>query len=213
MTYRQLTQEERYLIYAFCKAGFSITEIAHEMGRHKSTISREMKRNKGMRGYRPKQAEELSTQRRRTAYKAIKWTNSVEDRIAVLLRERWSPEQISNRLVKNAEAQISHQRIYEFVQEDKIRGGDLYTYLRQGKKKRRKKYGKSGSKRGQITNRVSISERPEYINTRQEYGHWEGDTIIGKMRIPVQTCHSFRNMPATYSGVKLPPIPVETCRF
>ena len=180
MAYQQLTLEDRTMIYAFCKAEYSITAIAEELGRDKSTISREIKRNTGNRGYRPKQANEKATQRKQLAYKAIKWTSEVEDIIIKLLNEEWSPEQISAWLKKHKNISISHQRIYQFIEEDKSSGGSLYRKLRQGNKKRRKKYGKNTSKRGQIQNRVPISERPEYIEKRSTIGHWEGDTIIGK---------------------------------
>jgi len=180
MAYQQLTLEERTMIYAFCKAQYSKSEIALELRRNKSTISRELKRNTGWRGYRPNQADEKARERKQTSYKAVKWTPEVENTIILLLKEKWSPEQISERLKKQYGISISHQRIYQFVDEDKVSGGNLYKNLRQGNKKRRKKYGKSTSKRGQIQNRVPISERPDYINKRNTYGHWEGDTIIGK---------------------------------
>jgi IS30 family transposase len=180
MAYQQLTLEERSMICGFCKAGFSNNQIAQELGRHKSTIGRELKRNKGMKGYRPKQANEMAKERKQTSDKAIKWTPECEDKIVTLLKENWSPEQISHRLKKDGSICISHQRIYQFIREDKAKGGTLYTHLRQGHKKRRKKYGKSTSKRGQITNRVSIHDRPAHIDERLECGHWEGDTIIGK---------------------------------
>ena len=97
-----------------------------------------------------------------------------------LLKEKWSPEQISGWLKKQRWLSISHQRIYQFVEENKTSGGDLFRNLRQGNKKRRKKYGKTASKRGQIRNRVPISKRPAYVEKRSTVGHWEGDTIIGK---------------------------------
>lgn len=180
MTYQQLTLEERTMISGFCKVGFSITEIAIELNRHKSTISREIKRNTGKRGYRPKQVNDKAVDRKRTSHKAVKWTPKLENEVVELLKEKWSPEQISERLEKQNYISISHQRIYQFVEDDKKTGGDLYKNLRQGCKKRRKKYGKSASKRGQIQNRISIRERPAEINDRSEFGHWEGDTIIGK---------------------------------
>ena len=180
MTYQQLTLEERTMIYAFCKAKYSISQIATEIGRHKSTISREINRNTGGRGYRPKQADEKARERKHTAYKAFKWTFEVESKINRLLKKKWSPEQISAGLKKWEDISISHQRIYQFVEEDRALGGYIYKNLRQGNKKRRKKYGKRASKRGQIQNRVPIGQRPYYIEKRSTTGHWEGDTIIGK---------------------------------
>lgn len=180
MTHQQLTLDERAMIYGFCKAGFSNIEIAKELGRHKSTIGREIKRNRGMKGYRPKQANEIAKERKQSSYKAIKWTLELEQKIKLLIKENWSPEQISDRLKEMEDIFISHQRIYQFIVEDKKAGGELYKHLRQGNKKRRKKYGKNASKRGQIKNRVSIKERPADVEDRLECGHWEGDAIIGK---------------------------------
>ena len=180
MTYQQLTLEERTMIYGFCKVDYSISEIAKELGRHKSTISREIQRNTGQRGYRPKQADEMSILRKKSAYKAVKWTSETENEVRNKLKAKWSPEQISAWLKKCKSITISHQRIYQFIEEDKMSGGNLYRNLRQGNKKRRKKYGVNASKRGQIQNRVPISKRPDYIEKRNTTGHWEGDTIIGK---------------------------------
>lgn len=180
MAYQQLTLEERTMIYGFCKVGFSISEIARELNRHKSTISREIQRNTGKRGYRPKQADEKAIVRKKSAYKAVKWSSVIESEVRNKLKEKWSPEQISTWLKKFRFITISHQRIYQFIEEDKRAGGNLYRDLRQGNKKRRKKYGKNASKRGQIQNRVPISKRPDYIEKRSTTGHWEGDTIIGK---------------------------------
>jgi len=180
MAYQQLTLEERSMIYGFCKAGFSISKIANELNRHKSTISREIKRNTGKRGYRSKQADEMSKLRKKLAYKSVKWTFEVEKQIELLLKEKWSPEQISAYLKKQNGISISHQRIYQHVEFNKESGGDLHKHLRQSSKERRKKYGKKASKRGQIQNRVSIQERPVDVDKRKECGHWEGDTIIGK---------------------------------
>lgn len=180
MAYQQLTLEERSIISGFCKVGFSINMIAKELNRNKSTISREIRRNIGQRGYRPKQAHEKALNRRQTSFKAFKWTVELEEKIENYLKKKWSPEQISAWLKKQEGIIISHQRIYQHVGLDRVAGGDLYKHLRQGNKKRRKKYGKLSSKRGQIQNRVSIKERPAKVENRKELGHWEGDTIIGK---------------------------------
>lgn len=180
MAYQQINQEERYYISAFCKAGFSVKEIADFLKRHKSTIYREIKRNKGKRGYRPKQAHEKAIIRRRSSHKRITITDRIIDAVKIDINKQWSPKQVSNRLKLMMNLNISHQSIYAIVYEDKLLGGELYKQLRQGNKKRRKKYGKNSGKRGQIKNKKPISIRPEYVNKRTTFGHWEGDTIIGK---------------------------------
>ena len=178
MSYHQLTLEQRYQIYAFKKAGFNQTEIAAELGVAKSTISRELCRNKGQRGYRPKQAHSSAQARRQSSTNATKIKPKTWQKIASLIVKDFSPEQISGYLKACGKASASHERIYQHIYADKQQGGSLYTHLRL-KKRRRKRYGKY-DKRGQIPNRKSIDERPEVVSNRERIGDWEADTIIGK---------------------------------
>lgn len=177
--YTQLTQGQRYQIYAFFKAGFSKTQIASEIGVHKSTISREMKRNRGKKGYRPKQAHFLALVRSKKANKFIKMTPDVINLIERFIRQDFSPEQVSGYLARQYNIQVSHETIYKYVFADKAKGGNLYRHLRHGHKKRKKRYG-SYDRRGQIKGRISIEERPPIVDTRKRIGDWEIDTIIGK---------------------------------
>ena len=115
MAYKHLTQEERYQIYAFRKAGFSQQDIAISINRSPSTVSREIKRNCGQRGYRPKQAQRLYEERHQTNARTVSedaWRFAVEK-----LNEDWSPDQISHH------ARISHETIYQRVYADKRAGG------------------------------------------------------------------------------------------
>ena len=123
--YTQLTQEQRYQIYAFLKARFSQTEIANEIGAHKSTISRELKRNRGKRGYRSKQAHIMALDRRRHAQKFVKLTPPTIALIDSLIQLDFSPEQVSGSLKRNHDIRISHETIYQHVLADKARGGTL----------------------------------------------------------------------------------------
>ncbi len=178
MNYTQLTQEERYQIYAFKQAGFSQTAIARELGVHKSTICRELQRNQGLRGYRPRQAQLLAQERQRqrarqTRIKPLTWA-----RVESLLCQQWSPEQVAGRLEAEG-LTISHERIYQYVYADKRAGGTLYQHLR-CRKQRRKRYGSGRRRRGQIADRVCISERPAIVAERSRLGDWEVDTIVGK---------------------------------
>ena len=180
--YTQLTQEERYQIEALLKMGHHQSEIAVVLKRHKSTISREVRRNRGLRGYRPKQAQHRALARReakakpRIAPGTWEWVES-------LLREEWSPEQVSGWLSMEQGLHVSHEWIYQYVYADKRRGGDLHAHLRY-QKRRRKRYG-SNDRRGQIRGRVSIDERPEIVEERSRTGDWEADTVIGKPGGPV----------------------------
>jgi len=170
MTYTHLTQTERYQIYALMKAGHTQSEIASILERSKSTISRELSRNCGQRGYRPKQAHCSSVERR----SMNAWT--IDDATWRFAQEKlllqWSPEQISGH------AAISPETVYQRVYADKRTGGLLWKNLR-CQKQRKKRYGKT-DRRGIIPNRRSIETRPAIVETRSRIGDWEADTIIGK---------------------------------
>jgi IS30 family transposase len=180
MSYTHLTQEERYQIYAYKKTGKSTPEIGLELGRNKSSIYRELKRNTGGRGYRPKQANGMALVRLSNTKKTIKMVDEVVTKIEEKIRLDWSPEQVSGRLLKEEGISISHETIYQHILKDKKDGGFLYTHLR-CQKKRRKRYGsKSRDKRGQIKDRVSIESRPKVVDKKSRIGDWEGDLVIGK---------------------------------
>jgi transposase, IS30 family len=177
MSYTQLTQEQRYQIYALKKAGYSPTQIAQEVEVHKSTITRELQRNTGQRGYRPKQAHELATLRQQQRARCARIAAATWELVESYLRQEWSPEQISGWLKKEENCVVSHERIYQYIYADKGAGGTLYEHLR-CQKKRRKRYG-SRDRRGQLPHRTSISERPAIVQSRARLGDWEVDTIIG----------------------------------
>jgi len=174
--YTQLTQEQRYQISALLKMDHTQIEIAKVIGVHKSTVSRELRRNRGLRGYRPIQAHRLAISRRDKSRPRI--GTSIWILIEALIRQEWSPEQVSDSLKDNHGFQISHEWIYQYILTDKHADGDLHRHLR-CQKKRRKRYG-SYDRRGILKNRVSIDERPAIVDTRQRLGDWEVDTIIGK---------------------------------
>lgn len=177
-SYKQLTQEQRYQIYAFRKAGFSKAHIARELQVHPATIGRELQRNHGNRGYRPQQAHDKASARRQAKQNATRIKAATWQQVETLLRQEWSPEQIAGYLKNHNLATVSHERIYQHIYADKAQGGDLHTHLR-CRKKRRKRYG-SHSRRGHIPNRRSIEERPPIVDEKSRLGDWEADTIIGK---------------------------------
>jgi len=176
MSYTQLTQEQRYQIHALLKMGHRQTEIAKCLEVHKSTISRELRRNKGLRGYRPKQAHRKAMSRRDHTRRRIQ--SKTWRLIEAKIRMDWSPEQISGWLKRHRAVEISHEWIYQYILADKQAGGWLYRHLC-FQKKRRKRYG-SYDRRGKLPNRVSIEERPGIVDKRQRLGDWEVDTIVGK---------------------------------
>ena len=177
MKYTHLTQDERYQIAILAKAGHDKSEIARLMNRHKSTISREMTRNRGARGYRPKQAHALSQARIRAAENSPCVAAETWAIVDVKLAETWSPEQISGHLKVNGQASVSHEAIYQHIYADKRAGGTLHRALR-CQKARRKRYG-GRERRGTIPYQVSIDLRPAIVAERGRFGDWEGDLVIG----------------------------------
>jgi len=178
-TYNHLTQEERYHIETLRKQKVSLSKIATGMGRHKSTLSRELRRNQGQRGYRYQQAQRKALQRHQEKPKAVKMDAELRGEIAMRLEQRWSPEQISGRLKLEGKMSVSHETIYRFVLKNKQTGGHLYTHLRHQAKPYRKRYGKCDA-RGIIPGRVDIAERPPVVDEKSRLGDWEADTVIGK---------------------------------
>ena len=178
MGYNQLTYENRNEIKAYLKLGLTMVVITYLIGVHKSTISRELKRNSGLRGYRPNQAQDKATTRKKRSRKKTGLTQVVKQRVAYYVNQDWSPEQISGYLALAEDIHISHETIYQYIWADKQAGGDLYTHLRGARKKKKKRYGKKDT-RGRLNDRVSIDERPATVTNKERLGDWEIDTIIG----------------------------------
>ena len=176
MRYRQLTREQRYQIYILLKAGHTQSEIAANVVCHKSTISRELRRNCGYKGYRPLQAQGLAHGRRFRSH-PTRISQQTWQLVELLLRQQWSPEQIAGRLKLEQRPSVSHERIYQYIYDDKQRGGSLYRQLR-SQKKQRKRYG-GGARHAQIPNRLSIEQRPAVVASKSRIGDWEVDTLIG----------------------------------
>lgn len=156
-------------------ADFSVVERYFSsllMERNKSTISRELRRNTGERGYRPKQACDLAAQRALSSRNARTIDASVIKQAREYLQVQFSPEQIADKLP------VSHETLYQYVYADKAAGGQLWKNLR-CKKQRRKRHAAGRDRRGQIPNRRALSERPAHVEQRLQIGHWEGDTVIG----------------------------------
>ena len=175
-----LTPGERSQIEVLLRRGDSKRAIGRLLGRPPSTIRREIKRNSGQRGYRPKQAQAKAEERRATvSRRPTKMTPGMVALIeAKLTGCQWSPEQISGRMKLEAKGDVSHERIYAHVWADKRAGGGLYKHLRHGAKKYNKRKGKT-SGRGLIPGRVDIDQRPRIVDAKSRLGDWEVDTVIG----------------------------------
>lgn len=179
--YFHITVEQRYKIESLVKAGICKKNIADQLGLHKSTLYRELNRNKHKSGkYQAVYAEEVSRERKERFAKYRRLTPRTQRYIEEkLTNEQWSPEQIHGYCKTNNIHMVSHERIYQLIYQDKAQGGVLYNHLRHASKKYRKRYG-SYDKRGVIPDRVSIDLRPQIVNDRKRIGDWEVDTIIGK---------------------------------
>jgi IS30 family transposase len=181
MTYTQITLHERYAISALRKLGYTGAAIARELGRHRSTISREVHRNawrEDGRTYRALKAQGYTNRRRRSSRRNTQFGAADWALVERLLGEDWSPEQIVGRCASVGVLQISHETIYRHIWADKDRGGTLWTHLRVATKRRRKRYGRYDS-RGRLAGKRHISERPVGAEHRSRFGHWEGDTVLG----------------------------------
>src|SRR5829696_2868142 len=180
MTYRQLSPAERYMLARLRRQGRSQAEIARSLGRHRSTVCREVRRNstRGDGRYRASTAQERTNGRRSRSRRNRRFTAEDFGLIDELLRRQWSPEQVSGYLRREGRLLVSHETIYRHVWRDKQRGGALYTHLRGARKRRRKRYGGYDS-RGRLAGKRLISERPAEVEARREVGHWEVDTVMG----------------------------------
>lgn len=180
MNYQQLIDSQRYQIESYLKANYSYTEIAKELCVDKSTISREIKRNSKKRVYNAHYAVTISNERKKEAYKHSVFDINMKNYIDKhLLNKQWSPEQIKGRCDLNGIVMVSIERIYQYIYQDQKQGGLLYIHLRTARRRRKKRLHRK-HQRGQIPNRVMIDQRPEIVDTKQRYGDWEVDTIIGK---------------------------------
>ena len=176
---RQLACDERCQIQVLMSRGLSIREIAGELGRSPATISREIARNRGGRGYRHRQAQARASARRREASGVPrKLTGALWRRIRGLLEEGWSPEQIEGRLKLLGEETVGREWICRQVRADRKAGGDLYRCLRRRGRKPNWRGGRHAG-RGCIPGRVDIAERPAEAEEKSRIGDWELDTIIG----------------------------------
>ena len=189
-SYQHLTIFERETLSQLLLRGGSLGDIAKAMGRHKSTLSREISLGKlGRAGYRALTAQAFVEERKHIAKRPRKILNNplLESEIHKYLRMKWSPEQIANRLKleypSESSMYISHESIYTYLYvlpRGELRK-ELLSCLRQERRLRRKR-GNTHSKRGQIPNMISIEERPKEVEDRSIPGHWEGDLIVGKNR-------------------------------
>lgn len=191
MDYGHLSIDERESIMKMVAQGYSFGEIAERLGRHKGTISREWRRNISSTGqYQPHLAQRYY-QRRRAAAKEpyrLEEDGRLRRYVRSKLQRYWSPEQISGRIQKEYQIVISPVTIYSWIYRNREPGDELYKYLRQSHRRRRKRRG-SQERRGQIPDRRMIDKRPKVVNERKRIGDWEGDTVEGSKGSGYITTH------------------------
>ncbi len=177
-SYRRLRYEDRCQIYALRTQRNVQQSIAALLEVSQNTVSRELDRNCGKRGYRFKQAEAKAQARQMVRTKPRKLTAGLRRKIETKLRQaRWSPEQISGWLTEQGIALI-HERIYQIIWRDKRDGGDLCHSLQRRGKRYSRRAGKTAG-RGLTPCRIDISERPAIVARKIRVGDWEGDTVVG----------------------------------
>ncbi len=183
--YHHLGKEERFYIWQALREGKTQKQVAEALGRHPSTICREIRRNKYRQChmYTYHWALQIVRYRKQRAnrHKARKLTDEFASLITQLLHQYLSPEQVSGYLDKHHDIRLSHETIYRFIYRDPTRKAKLKPFLRQGGKHRRRRYG-SGARASSIPNRVSITERPKEVEQKSRLGDWECDTVIGQDR-------------------------------
>ena len=175
---QQLSLEQRYQIQIWLAEGLGKKVICDRLQVHRSTVYREIKRNKSG----PDYMADVAECKRKSRYKGqkMKLVGKVAARIRrLLVQEQWSPEQIVGAGKRAGRKSISHEAIYQFIYRDAQKGGSLFKHLRHRKKKRQKRSA-SYQTRGQIKDRISIEERPEKASLKIEFGHLEADTVVGK---------------------------------
>ncbi len=181
MKYRQLNAEERSVLAALRTVGLSNAEIARQLGRHRSTVGRELQRNCAPHDgwYRSRRAHQRAHARRWRSRRNSQFGPAEWKRVETLLREEWSPEQVAGYLRRHGELSISHETIYRHIWRDWQKGGSLHLHLRGARKQCRKRYGRYDS-RGRLAGKRMINQRPALVEERRRIGDWEIDTMMGQ---------------------------------
>ena len=179
MTYTRVTEIERSQIYALRQAGKGNNEIARIIGRDKGTVSREVRRNMGQKGYRHQQAHRKAGERAKRPGPR-RFTEEVRRDVEEKLRKGWTPEIICGRAKLEGRAHVCKETIYKHVYEDAKAGGELWKNLPRAKRKRKRRCPRQeGRGRGVIPGRRGIETRPPEVELRITVGHWEGDLVVG----------------------------------
>lgn len=182
--YKRVTLEDRSQIRALLNLSQSYSEISETLGFHKSTISREVRRNRLNGLYQPKQAHRMYLHRRVSCHRPAAIQGQTKGLVEGSLRRKWSPEQVSGRLRVEKGIRISHETIYRYIRKERRAGGELWKCLRRKKNRGMTRYAFKKRKK----NELNISERPKAANSRERIGDWERDLMLTKDRRAVLVC-------------------------
>lgn len=181
--YNQLSRDERVAIGIMLRDGKSLSEISRALGRNKGTISREIKRNSSPKqNYYTMPWAHLKAERR--SWRAHRRPRLKNEQIVLYVRaklkEGWSPEQIAGRIgLDHPGLSVSHEAVYQYIYSlGRARSKELTAHLRCRHPRRWKKRMGRRCRQPKIKNRISIEQRPATVETRRQFGHWEGDTIV-----------------------------------
>ena len=174
-----ITLAQRYTIEVMLQRGYKQIDISRAIGKDKSVVSREIKRNcdKRSSNYRSELAQKKYSQRQENKPKRIKFTEEVQNYVEQKLKEKWSPEQISKTIIEGGLEMVSHERIYQHIIQDKKKKGMLWTNLRRKKKYRKRCV--TEDRRGKLAYTKNIKHRPPEVDQRSRYGDYEVDLILG----------------------------------
>lgn len=175
-----LTLSQRYEISIYHQQKLSMSSIAEKIGTHKSTVSRELKRNSDGRNgqYKADLAQRKADIRHQDKNKNQSFTKEIQKFVVLYLKQDYSPEQIVGYAKRISTPCVSIERIYQFIWKDKDQGGLLYKHLRT-KGKKYKKRSNLYNGRGQIVERVDITQRPKIVDQKERFGDLEIDLVIG----------------------------------
>jgi len=185
MAYRRVTQIDRVQIQSFLAVGLSAAEIARQLEFHKSSICREIKRNRSTRGYRAKFAQNLANVRFRRCRRRLLIQNQLEEIVIDKIKLGWSPDQLSNRLLNERKEKLSRQTIYNYIRLKRCLEPQFYKGLRRQKRKGTGRYKRRSNRREWM---LPIKDRPAGANNRSRYGHWERDTMWALKQKKILVC-------------------------
>lgn len=199
MSYTHLSIIERSQLDILHRQGWTARAIAKEIGRHHSTVAREINRNQVEGVYEAGVSQRAYQNRRECSIPIGKWTNELAQEVEGRLQQTWSPEQISQRYKTDGNAMVSFKTIYRWLYDGRLTRAKISMLRHKGKRR------KPLETRGRFLVGKSIKQRPKEIRSRETFGHWELDTVVssrGKSKACVATL--IERKTRLYTAIKMP---------